>query len=378
MSITDKYIIREQNEKLILKTIIQEKEISRADLAKQTKLNKATISSIVNTLLEQEYIREIGSGESSGGRKPILVTFNKKCGISISIDLGEDYISAILTYLDGTIIKQMNNHPITITSTDIILNISKIVDLLLQSTPPTTYGLVHIALGIHGIVQENRIIFSPFYELENIDVASELSKIYSVPVILENEANLSAIGEKTNLTEFKNLVSVSIHTGIGAGIILNGELYTGIRGYAGEIGHLTLFPNGVECPCGNTGCLELYASEKQLLKQFNILKKSQNLLFEDLKKDYINNNKHAIYIVNLFIQYISIGIHNIISTFNPEIIVINSTFIDELEKVLFNIQQTPTVINKETLIVSSTLKDKSTLIGGSYLNSMKFFGINYI
>lgn len=378
MNMTDKYIIREQNEKLVLKTIIQVGEISRANLAKQTKLNKATISSIITTLLEQNFVSELGSGESSGGRKPILIKFNEKSGVSISIDLGENYISSVLTYLDGTILKQANMYSILITKENVIEYISTIINSLQNSSPDTNYGLVHIAIGIHGIVQNNLITFSPFYDLSKIDLAKELFQLYDVPIILENEANLSAIGEKTNLTNYKNLVSISIHTGIGAGIILNGELYTGIGGYAGEIGHLTLFPDGEACSCGNIGCLELYASEKQLLLKFNKLKESTHYTFDDLKIEYLKGDKHAISIINSFIQYISIGIHNIITTFNPEIIIINSPFIDELDGVLSKIQNAPTVINKETLIASSSLKDKSTLIGGSYLNSMKFLGISSI
>lgn len=374
----DKYIIREQNEKVVLKTIIQEGQISRANLSKQTKLNKATISSIVATLLEQDLVSEIGAGESSGGRKPILVTFNEKCGVSISIDLGDNYISAILTYLDGTIIEQTTTHSISITKDNVMNYLTNIVDAFCTFNSYSTYGLVHIAIGIHGIVRNNKIIFSPFYNLGEIDLEDELCQLYNVPIVLENEANLSAIGERTNLTEYKNLVSISIHTGIGAGIILNGELFTGVGGYAGEIGHMTLFPDGDTCPCGNVGCLELYASEKQLLKKFNNLKESNLLTFEDLKVDYSNNDVHAIYTVDTFIQYITIGIHNIITTFNPEIVIINSPIVDELDGVLEKIKNIPTITHKSTVIQSSSLKETSTLLGGSYLNSMRFLGISSI
>src|SRR5699024_1484786 len=110
------------------------------------------------------------------------------------------------------------------------------------------------------------------YDLDQIDLAFELQQALDMPVYVENEANLTALAETSFSTNKLNLVSVSIHSGIGAGIIINGELYHGRNGHSGEVGHMILYPHGVACPCGNKGCLEQYCSEKAILQQYRLLK----------------------------------------------------------------------------------------------------------
>lgn len=378
MKVTDRYYIREMNENLVLEIIIQQGTISRADISKLCGLNKATVSSIVTNLLEKELVKEIGIGESSGGRKPIMVTFNEKAALSLSIDLGDNYISSILTYMDGTIILQKNIDDISINKRTVMKELKELISYYLERTPQTTYGVIGICIGIHGIVNDNQIVFAPYYNFEDLNLVENLEKAFSIPVRLENEANLSALGEKIFSKDLRNFISISIHTGVGAGVIINDELYRGSRGYGGEIGHMIVFPNGRKCPCGNKGCIEQYASEKRLLDVYRKKKGQKQLTFEQLIQNYKNEEPEAIDIVNTFIDYISISVNNVFTAYNPDVFIINSRFTSDIDGLIDLIKTKVTnKMNNDTILQSSTLREKATLIGGVHVNSTSFLDIKH-
>lgn len=378
MSVTDRFFIREMNEKLILKTIIQENEISRADISKKTNLNKATVSSIVADLLEKDLIIETGSGESKGGRKPIMVTFHQETALSLSIDLGNSYISSMLTYLDGTVVLEKHVSSVPINKRTVMKELKNLIHYYLEHAPSSTYGIIGICIGVHGIVNNNKIIFSPFYSFEDFELVGKLEKEFDIPVTLENEANLSTLGEKHHLTNLTNLININVRTGIGAGIILNNDLFTGNNGYAGEIGHMIGVPNGKKCPCGNRGCIEQYASEQQILKLYGRKIGEKHASFSQLKEDYLEDKPEAVETIDIFIRYISIGINNIITTFNPEMIIINSKFTNEIDGIIDKVRENINFkMNDTAKITSSSLCEKSTLLGGAYVNFSNFLGVDY-
>ena len=374
-SVTDKYIIREMNEKLVLKTIIHEETISRADIAKQLNLNKTSVSSIVADLIEKDLIMETGAGESSGGRKPILVMFNHKAGYSLSFDVGPDYISSLLTYLDGSFVADSYTSGETTSSDDLYAILKKSIDKYLQQIPKSTYGITGICIGLHGIVNENKLVFSPFYSFDCYKLKEEIESNFKIPVSLENEANLAALGEQKLKPTASNLVSLSVKYGIGAGVILNGELYTGADGHAGEVGHLITAMNGRQCPCGNHGCLEQYASEYNILQAYKEYSNLESINFMRFKQDYFKNKPMAQNVMSQFIQYMVIAVNNLITTFNPEIIIINSRITNQIEGIVDQIKDQLLYKGQGKIIINaSTLDRQATLLGGAHLNNVRFLG----
>lgn len=373
----DKYAIRELNEKLILKTIIQYKHISRADLSKITKLNKSTISSIISTFLEKNYVREIGVGESSGGRKPILIELNESAGFTLNINLGENFILAELMDLNNMTISKEEYLELTINSDSVLEYLSMVIDNFLNRAPKSSYGIVGVCIAIHGIVHNNTLIFSPFYSFNDLDVADILNKKYQIPIHLENEANLSVIGEKTITTNIHHIISISVHSGIGAGVILDGTLFTGINGRAGEVGHMIGIIDGKECPCGNKGCIEQYSSELSLLTQYAQKSNKKSITFEQFKLDYQENIQAAHKIMDLFIQYISVIIQNIGTSFNPGIIIINSKFTNEIDGIINKINENlSSKLISGTSIYSSILGEQAIMLGAAHINVQHFFKLS--
>ncbi|MEH7120647.1 xylose repressor [Neobacillus vireti] len=340
MITADQMLVKKINQKLILKEIVANSPISRAKLSETTGLNKSTVSSQVNALIEKNLIFEIGQGQSSGGRKPVMLIFNKNAGYSIGIDIGVDYINSILTDLKGNIVledfQQLEGQTAGEMKDILFLKIKQFISQM----PESPYGLVGIGLCVPGLVNsEQKVIFTPNLEWDySLDIKSLIEQEFKVPVFLENEANAGAYGEKEfgAAKNYDNLVFVSVHTGIGVGIIINNELYRGVRGFAGEMGHLTIDLNGLKCSCGNRGCWELYASEKALLKSLS--KQQEKLSNQDIIQLANDNNPEILMALQQFGFYLGIGLTSILNTFNPQAVIIRNNIVEALPMVLNSIK----------------------------------------
>lgn len=370
-----KSLIRDINNRLVLEEIINSGPISRATISKKLGLTKATISIIVQELIDKELVIEIGSGETNLGRKPILLSFNKSCGYAISIDIGVDNISVLITNLlaKDCIFEKVKTPK---TTENVVNMLIQIIESLTKTSKETTYGLVGIVLGIHGVTSDNNIVFAPYYDFSKVDLAKEMEDYFNVPVYLENEANLSVIGEKTFVYDYPNIANISVHSGIGLGLVINHKLYIGYSGHAGEFGHTIVEIDGRECPCGNHGCLEQYTSERVLLQEYAKLKGLESVAFKHLSSMYQTGDPDAIVIFNKFIKYMTICVNNVLNTYNPDIVVINSSFTVFYPELTNLIEENLTSrMNSVFRIVPSALQGSSILLGGICIAIKSFLGI---
>lgn len=371
-----KELIRDINSNLVLSQIVNNSPISRSTIAKKLGLTKATISAIVNDLLEDKLIIEIGSDDTSLGRKPILLSFNKKAGYAVSVDIGEQMISMLITDLQGDErkLKQIS----TPSNSSLLCN--TLIELLQSMTTGIStrpYGIVGITLGIHGVTSNNQIHFTPYYDFTECNLVKEFELAFNTTVILENEANLSVIGEKTFEYDYPNIANISVHTGVGLGILMNNTLYSGINGYAGEIGHTIIEVNGKECPCGNHGCLEQYVSERALLQELAQKKGVPILPYTQFVKLYDQNDPDALILIETFVQYMTVCVNNVINMFNPDLVIINSRFIVQIPELITRIQENLTSrMNNYKKIVPSALQSSSVLLGGISIAVRNFLGID--
>ena len=262
-----KELIRDINSHLILEIILREGRISRAALAKKSGLTKATVSAIVLELMQKKLVIEVGSDDTSMGRKPILLTFNASCGHVLSIDLNVDVIAAMTSNLLGENCR-LKQYPNTADRGSIIPLLGSIIREMTAPLEPSPCGVVGICLGIHGMVWKNEVLFTPYTSYADLPFREKLEEEFHIPVFLDNEANLSVLGEHAFYYHVPNLIGVSVHSGVGVGVIIENTLYTGANGSAGEFGHTIIEPGGRPCPCGNLGCLEQYASERAILRQY--------------------------------------------------------------------------------------------------------------
>lgn len=384
----NQHVVKKENKALVLDKIKQNSPISRADIATSTSLNKGTVSSLVNELLDEELINESGPGKSSGGRRPVMLLFNHVAGYSVGIDLGVNYILGVLTDLQGNICYEEQINFSNLTYEEILEKLFSIIDKLIKSAPPSPYGIVGIGVGVPGIVnKDKKILLAPNLNWRNVDLKSELQKKYKIPVTIENEANAGAYGEKNFGAgkEFDNVIYVSVGIGIGVGLILNDKLYRGNNGFSGEFGHMTIEVNGSKCSCGNEGCWELYASEKSLLQNAERLRLKQHqnkdLSLETIIELANTGDAEAIQLFQQIGKYLGVGINNIINIFNPEQVIIGNRLAEAeqwLKEPLINWIQNQSLwfSQKDLNINFSNLRTHSTALGVSAFTVEEFLYTN--
>ena len=211
------------------------------------------------------------------------------------------------------------------------------------------------------------------------ELGSLLEERFRIPVIVENEANLSVLGESAFHYGCRNMIHINVHDGIGMGILIDGHLYKGKDGYAGEFGHTILFPDGKLCPCGNRGCFELYASEKAILEEYASRTGKDTVTIDEFLSDYNQKAPEAYNMMELFIKYMSIGINNLINTFNTDLIVLNSSFSNYIPDINSRIvEYLAKHQNRDCRIISSRLQDISGLMGGIRLSCEHFLDIRHL
>jgi glucokinase-like ROK family protein len=365
----NQHVVKKNNKALVLSLIIEKETISRADIAGVTGLNKTTVSSLVNELLEEDLIYESGPGVSSGGRRPVILHFNKKAGYAIGIDIGVNYILAVLTDLKGQIIVEKSQNLSRTSYSAIMNNVQTMIQSLMDAMPESRYGIVGIGVGVPGIVnKEGSVLLAPNLGWTNIQLKDDLEKMFNVPIIIENEANAGAVGEQQFGAgqDYENILYVSAGIGIGVGIILNNELYQGKSGFSGEMGHMIIELNGKHCNCGSRGCWEAYASENALLEMAGESIDSLESLIELAQ----NGEKSAIDLFEKIGQYLGFGINNIINTFNPDQVIIGNRLAmvrEWIEQPILTTIENHTLAfhQKETHLEFSKLGKYSTALGVS-------------
>ncbi|NLM68244.1 MAG: ROK family protein [Enterococcus sp.] len=378
--ISSKYTIREQNESFILNHIIKQKEISRADLSLVASLNKASVSSITKKLIDDHLVIEKRIGEAtSRGRKPILLTFNPTAGVAIGLDLGYNYLDAMIAYLDGTEIKRIQQVDTYISKDNVLKMIDEIVQKLCSDLPNTPHGIIGMTIAIQGQVLNDRIVSTSHYDLMAFDLIAKLNEAYAFPISIENEANLSALGEYTFSSEFENMVSISLHSGIGAGFVKNGKLEVGNKGYAGQIGHTILFPEGRECPCGNKGCLNQYCSTQVIYQEISQLKKIEKVNSDVVKQLYYQKDLQVIQMIQKYAEYLAISVNNLIMIYAPEMVIFNSPLTKKIPVIVEIIKDyLKNRYAKEVKIMNSPIQWNPVIYGALAFSIQQFLNIEQL
>ncbi|MEC0239038.1 ROK family transcriptional regulator [Paenibacillus dokdonensis] len=374
----DASYIKKINRSLIIREILREEMISRADLSKITALTRATISAQVADLLEEELVVETQLEHNSVGRKPIMLSLNGHAGYALGIDLDFGQVSFTLSNLLGSpvsseIIRIHTNNYAEILEL-LILNITKYQ----KEFSDSRYGIVGIVVAIHGLVSNDEFIqYVPRFHWKNVNLKSDLEKAVGVEIHLENNANLSSFAERVFIHhETDNLLCTTLYSGIGLGMMMNNKFFRGHDGFAGEIGHMIIVPGGKPCTCGNKGCWEKYASETSVFEYLSETKSISNITYEQIQQ-WMNEDDSDVYeIMEQFIYYLSIGLNNMINIYNPDVVVIDSELLriypDSLHKIHQNLHSQISHYRELTL---STIGKKSCVLGACALAISHFLDV---
>jgi predicted NBD/HSP70 family sugar kinase len=270
--------LKEHNRNLALRMIFEKDKISRAEIARQTGLTPTTVSDIVSELMNEGLVDEIGIGRSTGGKNPILLSLLPDSRFSIGLDLANDRFSGAIVNLRGEI-KEYVSYALNDLDGEAALNlVFKILDYLLDVVDGPIFG---IGIGAPGLIDpiDGVVITAVNFNWKNLHLGKIIEERYRLPVQIINDCQAAAIAEKTYVDRNRNvnnMIVINVRHGIGAGIIINGEIFHGDGGSAGEVGHIVVVPDGGDlCRCGNYGCLETVASAQAILRKAEQIAKSQ-------------------------------------------------------------------------------------------------------
>lgn len=264
-------LIRAINRSTILNVIKAHGAIPRAEIARLTGLSPATVSAISTELIEENLVFEKETGDSSGGRRPIMLAINPHGGCVVGIKVMEDHAIGALTDLEATPLGKQS-YPLKDTSPEGVSRaLSELVAELMKESEKPSPRLMGVGVGLAGIVDsvQGLVRQSPFFGWTDIPLREMIQTQVQVPVYLDNDVNTLAFAEKWFGAGrgIDNFLVVTFGRGIGLGIVVNGQFVHGTRGGAGELGHTVVRPGGEVCSCGKRGCLEMYASEPAILRQ---------------------------------------------------------------------------------------------------------------
>ncbi|HEU4745835.1 MAG TPA: ROK family transcriptional regulator [Anaerolineales bacterium] len=325
-------LIRAINRSTILNTIKTHGAIPRAEIARLTGLSPATVSGIVTELIQENLVFEKETGDSSGGRRPIMLAINPHGGCVVGIKVMEDHAIGALTDLEATPLGKQS-YPLTDTTPRAVAQaLSELVSELLRTTDNPAPNLMGVGVGLAGIVDSGQGVVrqSPFFGWNDVPLRELIQNKVNVPVYIDNDVNTLAFAEKwfgagRGIDDF---LVVTIGRGIGLGIVVNGQFHHGTRGSAGELGHTVVHPGGELCACGKRGCLEMYVSEPAMLRQAAEAYHQGRLssLPKNPEEMIALANEGETAIQEIFAhtgRLLGQSIANLINIFNPERILIN-------------------------------------------------------
>ncbi len=371
--------IKTENIKLVVEKLIELRETSRIELSNLTTLNKATISTIIQELVDKKIVVETDKIVKTSGRSAKIFALNKNAGRIISVELLTDSIYGVITNLYGNIVFELRRPVDDFEFTSYLKTLLETIDELKANTLDSTYGLIGIGIGVYGIVSKSqKIKYATFTSWKDIDLKSIIEDYTGVETYVENEANISAQGELLAHPDDRNLVSLNVGLGVGMGIIIDHKLYTGEHGYAGEIGHSIVVPNGKRCVCGNYGCLEQYISEPAILDEY-FQRTQESITIEEFIQKYKAKEKIALDIYHNFIDFLSLTINNISLSLNPKTIIINSKIIENVPESISSIKnKLRSQIMRLDILTTSMYKSKTNVLGLTHILIQKFLNVeNY-
>jgi len=340
-------LVRELNLSLVLHHIHNSAPLSRAQIAQATGLNKSTVSSLVDDLLKRHLVHETGTNSVGTGRPATLLEINPKAGGIIGIELGVDFIAIALTDFTGNILWR---HSVDIDQSDTQENtVAKILELADKAIDVCKehHGLYLLGLGISvpgtADLEKGLLVFAPNLQWHNVPLRKLISEHTGLNVYVENDANAAAVAEHLFgvARESNDFIFTVVSIGIGGGLFLNGNLYRGKNGFAGEIGHSPIVaePYQNPCHCGNLGCWETYANQHSLLQRVQtrlenghnsiipVLMAEQNmpLSLSIIQQAANKSDKDALDALTETGTALGLGFASLIDTFNPEKIILGGS-----------------------------------------------------
>jgi len=361
--------IRAQHRRLLLNLLWEEREISRAELARRTGLSRSTVSAIVGDLLSTGLVEEARAGVSSGGRRPIILEFQDQSSFIVGIELGATHVSCVLTDLRCNVRASWSGPAPVRDEPEVALNkMTMAVRSVLAADGVLLPQVLGIGVAVPSPVDKDRPgellpLVAPSWQGYNI--ATHLEDNFGRSVFMDNDANLGALAELWwgAGPSAGNIAFVKVATGIGAGLIIDGRIFRGSSGIAGEIGHTSIDTNGPRCLCGLNGCLTTFVGTPALLERAESELRAAGsnrpppASIDELVNAALDGDPSSVELMRYAGSKLGIGIANMLSLLNPTTVVLGGGLARAGDLVLDAVRET---VLLQTLPAISSTEIKTT------------------
>lgn len=372
VSVARSNTIRDINRQIVLNYVRERGPISRAEIASETALQRSTVSLIVEELRVNGLIEEV-SGESTGGRPPILLSLRAANPVAIGVDVGTTRTIVATSDLAGRVMDQekFQTQPDPEQTSKLIIELAR---KLIRNSKQTIEG---IGISLPGWVDpEGTQLYIPHFKWRDWPLAEELKVALGLPVTMENDANAAAHAElwfgRPEIREVRDFILVLVEAGVGTGIVFDGQVYRGENGAAGEFGHMTIGQDApVACASGSRKCWEAFASERSALARYATFSGNSTgdsgMSFSSLVDLMLEGDQTARAALRETAHYLGVGIANLIEGLAPEAVIVGGPIVRAWPVISEDIKATveATICRglPSTRIIASTLGPEPTLMG---------------
>lgn len=369
----------------IIGYLYRNKQASNPEFAKLTNMSSPTINKLIVELIDLGIVQEIGQGSSIGGRRPIIYGLNPSAKYIISIDIDCRMIQIGVFNLQNQLVSKLVTYYDNVKNKSLVFDeIFARLDHLLKELNFDKSQYLGIGISLPGLIEAKTGKTFGDILIDDIGLEDSFKNRYHLPIFTGSDSRVMALGEQLfgAARNKENALCINICDGIGLGMIVNGKIYSGKSGFAGEFGHINVVDNGLLCTCGKKGCLETVASGSVLVQfaQEGIAAGKQSIISEmvegNLDNIHVstiiealdNGDDFAIDLISKAGAHLGKGIAGLIHIFNPETIIIGGKVAGAKHFLLDAIQQslnkyTIHRIKKDTEIIASSLEGKVKLLG---------------
>jgi N-acetylglucosamine repressor len=365
--------IRDINRQIVLNYVREREPISRAEIARESALQRSTVSAIVDGLINEGLVEEIGEGESTGGRPPTMLRLRMAGAIAIGVTVSPSLTTIGTSDLAGRVLRQ-EEFP---TDPDPDQTFGQITDCIKELLKQNDISLEAIGVSLPGLIDPSTgtAIYVPYFKWRDLPVVKMLSSATGLPVTIDNDANAVALAElwfgRPEVSDARDFILVLAAEGVGTGIVFDGQIYRGERGAAGEFGHMIIGTHApVPCSCGNRDCWEAFSSERATLARYRKLSggaDDSQIDFKELVDRALTGEVHARTALVDMALCLGIGISNLIVGFSPEAVVVGGEITRAWHLVQDSLKETIEHSIRRGLpsarILPSTLGQNPTLMG---------------
>ncbi|MCP4141505.1 MAG: ROK family transcriptional regulator [Chloroflexi bacterium] len=358
--------------------------ISRAEMARRLGLTRSAITTIVNDLMERGAIRESAKKTGTSGRPRTLLEITPEAGYVAGVDMGATHLRIIISNFGAQVVAEKEvGFDITLPPEVCLEKTNHLLQELLKEVGLTLSQLSSIGVGVLGPVSaiEGMVIAPPIMPgWDKFPIRTTLETLWEVPISINNDAELGALGEWAYGAgrNRKDLAYIKVGHGIGAGFLINGQIYRGSTGSAGEIGHLTIDEKGPICTCGNRGCLEALSGGGAIaLQAKKAIKEKQNTQLREISTKNISAKDVAFAaqrgdllaqeIMEEAGEHLGVALAGLINIFNPDMIIVGGGVAQMGDILLEPIRKT---VKERSLLSATTNVRITTALLGRRSSSM--------